>query len=114
MVLGLGFFVLLWIVNLSYLIYLLIRTKRYSAVLDCDIPAELNGEVGNIVAQGYKVKAVEPNAVVLVKAKKYFFPWLLMPILPNGINVAINSGLVCSTYGVKIEAISGEIKISTF
>jgi hypothetical protein len=86
------------------------RLSAFSKAKMNDVPPELVNEVKVQLNDGYKLSSVNDNTVKLIKIKRFWFPWVFIPLIP----LFFNTGFLNNVYGVELQLIDGKVKLSTF
>ena len=105
---------ILIILNVFISIYQRWKLTRFSKVKLSDVPELLVDETNVQINDGYKLISVNNNSVKLIKTKRYWFPWVFIPVFPYAINLAFNTSFLCNVFGVELKLENGKVKLSTF
>ena len=105
---------MLVILNVVISIYQRWKLTGFSKAKLSEVPDLLSTETKLQIDDGYKLISVDNNTVKLIKTKRYWFPWIFMPVFPYAINLAFNTSFLCNVFGVELNLVNGKVKISTF
>jgi len=79
-----------------------------------EIHPELVHEVKLQKKDGYRVTSVHDKTIRMIKTRRYWFPWLLLLLVPSGLITMINTSFLCNIYGVELTLTEGSIRVATF
>jgi hypothetical protein len=108
---------LIWVLiafNIVISIYQRWKLTAFSKAKMNEVPELLVNEVKLQLDDGYKLTSVNNNTVKLIKTKRYWFPWMFIPMFPYAINIIFNTSFLCNVYGVELQLVEGRVKLSTF